>query len=309
VQKIEIVEEYDIIRILLKMNYLLQVKKLFFKRMGIRQGMIKNNKIFYDAQKVETKLRGWKKENLYILTDFDRTITDGTSKTSWSFIRHYDTGLDEYIAERRALFGYYRPIECDLTIPEEIRKEKTKEWALKHLALFSKYRIKEEIIEIATSDVSYLSMRQGMKELFELCNEHDIPVIIISAGIGNVIKKFLAHHGCLTKNVFIISNFIMFENGVATGVSRDFIHSSDKHLCVLPGMVKDLTCKKSNIILLGDDMHDIKMVREKDRENALKIGFLETNIENNLPYYQEVFDIILVDSCPVDIVNQLIERL
>ena len=41
----------------------------------------------------------------------------------------------------------------------------------------------------------------------------NIPVIIISAGIGNFIEKFLIDNNCYFDNIYLISNYNLFSIG------------------------------------------------------------------------------------------------
>jgi len=60
--------------------------------------------------------------------------------------------------------------------------------------------------------------------------------------------------------------------------------------------VSNVIKDRKNIILFGDTISDIKMAREEDRENALKIGFLEQNVEENKIYYEASFDVVCTDN-------------
>ena len=57
-----------------------------------------------------------KLDNLYVVADFDRTITNGSSKTSWSILANSDLVPKSYISERQTLYDYYRPIEVSDTV-------------------------------------------------------------------------------------------------------------------------------------------------------------------------------------------------
>ena len=50
---------------------------------------------------------------LYVVAVFDRTITKGNSKTSWSILANSNLVPKSYIEERQELYNYYRPIEID----------------------------------------------------------------------------------------------------------------------------------------------------------------------------------------------------
>ena len=67
-------------------------------------------------------------DNLYVVAEFDRTITKGNSKTSWSILAHSDLVPKEYAEERQALYDIYRPIEIDEHLDLETKSANVKEW-------------------------------------------------------------------------------------------------------------------------------------------------------------------------------------
>ena len=60
-------------------------------------------------------------------------------------------------------------------------------------------------------------------------------------------------------------------------------------------------------ILAGDLCEDENMVAEEDWENTLKIGILNTRIEENLKMYQSRFDIVLTEEdADLNILNKIV---
>ena len=51
-------------------------------------------------------------------------------------------------------------------------------------------------------------LRKGVKEFLKYTYQNNIPVIIISAGITDIIENFLKANNCLYDNVHIILNKI-----------------------------------------------------------------------------------------------------
>jgi len=171
------------------------------------------------------RIEAWKDETIYVLTDFDKTITMGSSSSSWSILSKSDLVPKEYIKERQELYDYYRPIEIDETLDYDIKNKLMSEWWNKHINLLIKYKMSEEVINYAARNLRVMSFRDGAKEFLKNLNKRDIPVIIISAGIGNFIEQFLLKNECMYDNIFIVSNFIKFENGIAVGINDNIIHS------------------------------------------------------------------------------------
>ena len=76
--------------------------------------------------------------NLFVVADFDRTITNGSSKTSWSILSESSLVPKEYKKERQEFYNYYRPIEVDESLDYEYKTSQMKEWYQKHIGLFVK---------------------------------------------------------------------------------------------------------------------------------------------------------------------------
>ena len=250
--------------------------------------IIKNNTL--------DRVKNWEDNTIHVLTDFDRTLTKGNSDSSWGILSKTDLMNDDYVKERINLYNYYRPIELDETLDYETKNRLMIEWWNKHIGLFVKYKLSEDVVNNATSSVGVMSFREGAKEFLESMKERNIPVIIISAGIGNFIEQFLIKNECYFENIYIVSNFIKFENKIAVGISDMIIHSLNKNEVGYTEEIKELVKDRNNIILLGDSLSDIRMVSENKKDNALKISFLDEKIEDNLPYFQEQFDIVCTNN-------------
>ena len=230
--------------------------------------------------------------NLYVVADFDRTITNGNSKTSWSILANSNLVPKSYIDERQALYNYYRPIELDECMDFTLKSALIKEWFQKHIELFVKYQMREEVFERAATDLRIMEFRPGAKEFITFLHENNIPLIIISAGIGNFIETFLKRYDCYFDNIYVSSNKILFENGVATRVSENIIHSLNKNEVSLPAPVVEKLQNRNQVILLGDQVSDLKMVDKNAHDLVLSVGFLADDSRNNLDVLKANFDIV-----------------
>lgn len=212
--------------------------------------------------------------NLYVVADFDRTITTGDSMTSWSILASSDLVPKSYIKERQELYEKYRPIEIDTTLPFDYRMEMMSEWFRKHIELFVKYQMSEEIFEKAATDLRVMQFRKGAQEFLSLLHQKQVPLIIISAGIGNFIETFLKINHCYFDNIYVSSNKVLFENGIAVGVGENIIHSLNKNEVSLPTEITKKLQNRNQIILLGDQVSDLNMVDKKLHNNVISVGFI-----------------------------------
>ena len=146
------------------------------------------------------RINDWKDNSVYVLTDFDRTITVGNSESSWSILSKSNMVPKEYVEERQKFFNYYRPFEIDEKLDYETKCKLMTEWWNKHIGLFIKYQLSEEVINTAAKNLRVMSFREGAREFLENMRDRNIPVIIISAGIGNFIEQFLIKNNCNFEN-------------------------------------------------------------------------------------------------------------
>lgn len=231
----------------------------------------------------------------YVVMDFDRTITNGSSKTSWSILAGSDLVPECYIEERDALYKKYRPIELDEEMDFDKRVTLVSEWFRLHIELFIKYKISEEVFDKAGRDLRIMEFREGAREFLSFLHEKNVPVIIISAGIGNFIESFLKANDSYFDNIYISSNKVIFKDGIASGVGENIIHSLNKNEVSLPDTVKEKVFGRNKVILVGDQLSDLMMVDDSRHDEVLKVGFYSTRSEVDLNLFKNCFDIVCVD--------------
>ena len=231
------------------------------------------------------------KENVYVLLDFDKTITSYESLDSWAVAgMAADEGCE---VEVNKLYEKYRPIEMNYNISYEEKYKQMEIWYNSCMNLYYKYHLNREKLKKAVKN-SGLIFRKGAKEFLQYTYENDIPVIILSAGVGSVIREFLKEKKCFFENIFLISNtFVFDENGNAFKLENSLIHTMNK---TVEGHLKEKRKeefdKRLYRLLFGDTIEDIYMTPKKDLEKTIKIGFLDKELEN-LSVYREKFDIVL----------------
>ncbi len=218
-------------------------------------------------------------DNLYVVADFDRTITKGNSKTSWSILSGSNLVPEYYVKERQALYDIYRPIEIDESLDYNYRLKMMNEWWRKHIELFIKYQLTEKIFKEA-SNLRVMEFRDGAKNFLEFLKENNIPLIIISAGIGNFISSFLDSNNVYYDNIYISSNTIIFKDGVAYGVDNNIIHSLNKNEVSLPPEIREKILGREQVLLLGDQVSDLNMVDKSKHDTVITVGFSVDDSKN-----------------------------
>lgn len=247
------------------------------------------------------KLKSFSKNNFYVICDFDRTLTHSFNKngskasTSNGILRDNGYLSEEYCKLAKDIFSIYYPLEKDNSLTFREKKNKMIEWWQKHLEIKKKFGLNKNLIE-EVSKKSYLNYREYAKEFLELCFKFNIPVIIFSAGEGDIIVNSLKHEDMLFSNMRIISNFYEFDSdGNILRYLGDIIHSLNKSEVELKGsdILKDLESKE-NCILIGDKIEDLGMAR-KEHKAIYSFGFLNEDVEENLSSYKAHFDELILN--------------
>ncbi len=253
--------------------------------------------IYFNSKKKINELKQKiNKDNICVFMDYDKTITSSESEDSWATSANKKVMGKEITNALNKYCEKYEPIELDYTI-DKIEKEKYMiEWYTKSMDLYYTYHLTKEKLKQCVYN-SRLELRKGAKEfLFELY-KNNIPLIILSAGIGNVIERFLKEENCYYNNITIISNFIKFdESGNMIKFSDTIIHTLNKNIDKLSDYkLKEKIEEKEYRIVIGDLVEDINMMGEYPEHKSLKIGFLNKNITKNLEVYRKNFDIVLTE--------------
>lgn len=242
-------------------------------------------------------------EQLCVVSDWDRTLTkarteDGQDATSYSVITHGAYLGDAYRVEMDRLYARYRPLEISQTISHRKKQKAMHDWWMAALKMMQKYGLTKEIIEdIAIRDL--MRLRDGSIDLFKILADREIPLSILSAGIGNVISKFLKVRSLLTSNVTITANKLIFDtHGAVAGFCEPVIHSFNK--------ARHASTPRGCVLLLGDTIEDAQMVDNADADCVIRVGFLNEAIVENSATYLCAYDIVICNDASMAPVIELL---
>lgn len=245
------------------------------------------------------------KLNKYIITDFDHTLTEKDSTSSWGVLEALNTLNKEAKNKLKDNKNYYLPLENNLNINEGKRKKLMKEWADNNLKILNHSNITRKDINKASYKKNAMKIRKGVKELLKYTYINNVPVIIVSAGIKEIIENFLKANNCLYDNIYIVSNKIKYKNNIFIGFKNKTIYSSDKHKIKYSHKIKKIS--KGKGVLLGDNISDTLM-NPNNKQNILKIGFLNNYIENK-ELFKNAFDIVYEDKVSFKEIINIIKKL
>jgi len=247
---------------------------------------------------------------LLIIADFDRTLTSAACGVSCHGVVESCTGLSaEYRSETKKLFDHYFPIETDPTIPRAEKIPIMEEWYGKAHKLLLKEPFTPALLRSTASD-SAIALRPGCDALLVGCHERGTPVVVMSAGLGNVIEAVMSQRLSPTTaskvcpDLPIVSNWLRFDaKNHLCGFSEPLMHMFNKDGSFVVDQLGErwpcLNRGRSTILLLGDGLGDAHMADGLDADhNVIKIGFLnehdEARIAARLPQYENAFDAVVL---------------
>ena len=270
------------------------------------------NKKEYQA-KLKTIQQGGAK-NLHVVADFDYTLTKQFSKvnkinTAPGIIQESFLVPEGYRLGKREIYEQYRPLELSQSITGQAKAKLMVEWWGRAQKLAIKYNINRRLIKKVLLQ-NNLELRDGCGEFIKFLEKNKVPLLIFSAGMGDVIDIALTEMGLLSNNIFLAANFMeLNKKGNVAGFSRPLIHSQNKS----EALVRNLPAgreldKRDNLILLGDIPEDVGMSEGIEHECILKIGFLNEEIEQRLPEYKKHFDLIIASDGSMEVVNGILQK-
>ncbi|KAK2493475.1 hypothetical protein MC885_010771 [Smutsia gigantea] len=245
---------------------------------------------------------------LQIITDFDMTLSRFSHEGKRCPTSHYVIDNSKLLWQ---LKEKYYAIEIDPVLTIEEKYPYMVEWYTKsHGLLVEQALPKAKLKEIvAESDVM---LKEGYENFFDKLRQHNIPVFIFSAGIGDILEEVIRQAGVYHTNITVVSNFMDFDdNGILKGFKGELIHVYNKHDGALKNtdyfsQLKD----NSNIILLGDSQGDIRMADGvANVEYILKIGYLNDRVDELLAKYMDSYDIVLVKDESLDVANSILQKI
>lgn len=217
----------------------------------------------------------------FVICDFDRTITEANSGTTWGIFTNNELITPKLHEESGKLYNHYWPIEKDTKVDFKLKCRLMRKWAITEASLFGKYGINQKLFYEIIDQDDTIKIRKDFIDFITLINKLNIKFYIVSGGIFDVIKYVLEKHNILFDNISIISNHLDFTNDYVSGIKGEVIHSCNKNIISLP------ICDHEHGLLFGDLPGD-RLIGEK--YDTIDIGF-----SNNMSIeeYNKIFDIVL----------------
>jgi HAD superfamily hydrolase (TIGR01544 family) len=236
-------------------------------RLTIPEGLI-----VADSTNLEYKIAEFARTGaagMHAVFDFDRTLTvkkPGTEDevTTWHILREHlpDDGQAEY----QKLFEKYRALE----IRGNMTQQGAVEWWSSILNLFVEHRIDLGAVEETFLDRA--SIRTGTTELFKLLADNNIPTIILSAGIREVIDIWCRKYSIQPTLVISTALTLDDENKISGWQGNTLVHALNKSESTHPELLA-IRAKRPKALLVGDSLDDASMAAgERD---VLRVRILD----------------------------------
>ncbi|XP_024288922.1 cytosolic 5'-nucleotidase 3 [Oncorhynchus tshawytscha] len=272
-----------------------------------------------DPQRVEEIIKAMQKagtSTIQVISDFDMTLTrfaynGKRCPTSHNILDNSKLISEECKAQLKDLLNTYYPIEIDSKRTAEEKLPLMVEWWTKAHTLLVQQRIRKDLLKDMVKE-SDAMLREGYQLFFDHLQEHSIPLLIFSAGLGDVLEEVIRQAGVFHPNVKVFSNYMDFdETGVLKAFKGELIHIYNKREGALlnTGHFQELK-SRHNVLLLGDSLADLTMADGvHSMENILKIGFLNDKVEERKTSYLNAYDIVLVKDETMEVPNALLLHL
>ncbi|CAI2348320.1 unnamed protein product [Caenorhabditis sp. 36 PRJEB53466] len=207
----------------------------------------------------------------------------------------------------------YYPIEfCPKMTQEEKIPHMEKWWGTSHGLIINERFSKTTIEDFVRQ--SRIVFKDGAEDFIQSLDGHNVPLVIFSAGIGNIIEYFLQQKlGAIPRNTHFISNMILFdEDDKACAFSEPLIHTFCKNSSVIQKETSFFheIAGRVNVILLGDSMGDIHMDVGVERDGpTLKVGYYNGSLDDTaaMQHYEEVYDIVLVHDATLNVAQKIVD--
>uniref|UniRef100_A0A8C7Y570 5'-nucleotidase n=1 Tax=Oryzias sinensis TaxID=183150 RepID=A0A8C7Y570_9TELE len=269
-----------------------------------------------DPQRVQDILHSMVKagsNTLQVISDFDMTLTRFSHNGKRCPTCHNILDNSKVISadckqQLDHLLHTYYPIEIDSSRSVEEKLPLMVEWWTKAHDLLVEQKIRKDLLAEAVSE-SEVMLREGFQLFFDHLHEHSIPLLIFSAGIGDILEEVIRQAGVFHSNVNVFSNYMDFdESGVLRAFKGELIHIYNKREGALlnTGHFQELRTRP-NVLLMGDSLGDLSMADGvQDMENILKIGFLNDKVEERKRSYLDSYDIVLIKDETLEVPNAVL---
>lgn len=244
---------------------------------------------------INSCIKSFDTDDIFVVLDFDRTMTSSDSETSWGILERNDILDKNYKHDSHKLYDYYRHKEIDSSISDTEKEKLMEMWMDEQVKLLMKYQVDENIFNNLLTLTDKMQIRNGLDTFLKSLNVLHVPVIIISAGLGNAIIKFLKENHLFLDNIMIISNILEFDNHNIY-IKDDKINSISKGHILIPDLFTEQIKHKKAYLLFGDQISDLIIMKSFHTPFKITTCFLSPDTKQDIEEYKNHYDIVATDN-------------
>ncbi len=276
-----------------------------------------NKVIISNKKEFEKKISKLKEDgfsNLHVVSDFDRTLTKSIingrkTPSGIALIREGNYLTEDYPKKAFDLFKKYHPFEIDSKVDPDFRNKMMIEWWQTHVDLMVESEMNKSVVEDIIKRYNKI-FRDKTSDLLTFLNKKNIPLLIFSSGLGDLIEGFLKKENLSFDNISIIANFYNYKkDNTINGYKGNIIHVFNKSKVQVENQNIAKVRNRTNLILLGDSIGDLGMSKGLEHDCILKIAFLNEKIEERLDDFKKEFDVIITNDGSMEYVFDLISSI
>eukprot|EP01059_Diplonema_ambulator_P029520 TRINITY_DN49035_c0_g1_i1.p1 TRINITY_DN49035_c0_g1~~TRINITY_DN49035_c0_g1_i1.p1 ORF type:complete len:296 (+),score=142.80 TRINITY_DN49035_c0_g1_i1:32-889(+) len=255
-----------------------------------------------EVQKKIDALKEGGGDKLKVIADFDFTLTrfwweEGERACSCYKVLEDCGMLDEsYHDKAQELQRKFYPIEVCPDIAKEKKIEAMLEWVSQANKLLEDTGLREDMIPQIVKGAK-VCLREKAKEVIDKLAECDVPLLVFSGGIANVLEEIFKKEGVvLQESAHIVSNRMVFgEDGTIASWTEPRFHAFNKDAETIKDepFVKHES-HRTNILLFGDSLGDVRMSTGLDVSTILTIGFLNDKVPERIDTYLDTYDVVIL---------------
>ena len=174
-------------------------------------------------------------EKLQFVIDFDHTLTKTKNERgesldcSWGVMENSPLLSEEYTKECNAIRAHYLPIELDPKMSIEEKIPHMVAWYTEANKALQKSGVhKKDFSDMVKA--SNVEFRDGSNDMLNFLLKAEIPVLVLSAGLGDLIVAILQNKGAYHPNLKVVSNFLAYDDDDrVVGLDGDIIHVYNKN--------------------------------------------------------------------------------
>merc|ERR1712187_503818 len=142
-------------------------------------------------------------------------------------------------------------------------------------------------------------LRPGALELLALLATLEVPVLIVSAGVSDIIEEFLRQHSALTENITVCSNRLNYgADSAPQSLSPDPPITSFTKATAYQASASFFKehAQRTTLVVLGDSCTDVDAAAKIPYEHTISVGFLNNKPIEKATKYAQTFDALVLGS-------------